>query len=109
MKKKKKKKKKHKKAHQESLGSPHAEGAGTVEKETMAPAQEQAPLASTEEDRLPILLTNQISSLGQQSFRLPEGWKNFNEEEFDMLIKDVLAGTGINKSGLSEGWTTVIT
>ena len=26
-----------------------------------------------------------------------------------MLIKDVLAGAGINKSGLPEGWTTVIT
>ena len=108
-KKKEKKKKKHKKARQESLGSPHAEGAGTVEKETMAPPQEQAPLASTEEDRLPISLTDQISALGQQSFRLPKGWKNFNEEEFDMFIKDVLVGTGINKSELPEGWTTVIT
>ena len=108
-KKKKKKKKKHKKAHQESLGSPHAEGAGTVEKEKMAPPQEQAPLAPTEEDRLPISLTDQIAALGQQSFRLPEGWQNFNGEEFDMLIKDVLAGAGINKSGLPEGWTTVIT
>ena len=75
----------------------------------MAPPQEQAPLASTEEDRLPILLTNRISALGQQSFRLPEGWKNFNKEEFDMLIKDVLAGAAINKSGLPEGWTMVIT
>ena len=108
-KKKEKKKKKHKKARQESLGSPHAEGAGTVEKETMAPPQEQAPLASTEEDRLPISLTDRISALGQQSFWLPEGWKNFNEEEFDLLIKDVLAGAGINKSELPEGWTMVIT
>ena len=75
----------------------------------MAPPQEQAPLASTEEDLLPISLTDRISALGQQSLRLPEGWKNFNEEEFDMLNKDVLAGAGINKSGLPEGWTTVIT
>ena len=63
----------------------------------------------TEEDQLPISLTDRISALGQQSFRLPEGWKNFNEEEFDMLIKDVFAGAGINKSELPEGWTTVIT
>ena len=75
----------------------------------MAPPQEQAPLAPTEEDRLPISLTDRIAALGQQSFRLPEGWQNFNEEEFDMLIKDVLAGAGINKSGLPEGWTMVIT
>ena len=74
----------------------------------MAPPQEQAPLASTEEDRLPISLTDRISVLGQQSFRLLEGWKNFKEEEFDLLIKDVLADTGINKLELPEGWTMVI-
>ena len=74
----------------------------------MAPPQEQAPLASTEEDWLPISLTDRISALGQQSFRLLEGWKNFNEEEFDLLIKDVLADAGINKLELPEGWTMVI-
>ena len=69
----------------------------------MAPPQEQAPLASTEEDRLPISLTDRISALGQQSFRLPKGWKNFNKEEFDMLIKDVLAGAGIKQIGAARG------
>ena len=82
---------------------------GLLKRKKTAPPQEQAPLAPTEEDRLPISLTDRIAALGQQSFRLPEGWQNFNEEEFDMLIKDVLAGAGINKSGLPEGWTMVIT
>ena len=130
-KKKRKKKKKHKKARQESLGSPHAKGAGTVvvegiEKETTAPPPkqgtlastadtepppEQAPLASTadtEEDRWLFSLMDQMSELGQ-SFMLPEGWQNFTEEEFNLLITDALAGAGINKSQLPEGWTTVIT
>ena len=75
---KKEKKKKHKKARHESLGSPHAEGAGSVVAEgipkEMAPPPEQAPLpstADTEEDRWIFSLTDRMSQLGQ-SFKLPE-------------------------------------
>ena len=96
------------------LGSPHAEGAGSVVGEgipkEMASPPEQAPLPSTAdtgEDRWLFSLTDWMSQLGQ-SFKLPKGWQNFTEEEFNLLTTDALAGAGINKLQLPEGWTTVI-
>ena len=75
------------------------------------PPPEQAPLASTAdtepEDWWLFSLTDRMSKLGE-SFKLPEGWQNYNEEEFNLFITDALAATGINKSQLPEGWTTVI-
>ena len=76
------------------------------------PPPEQAPLASTAdtepEDRCLFSLTDRMSELGE-SFKLPEGWQDYNEEEFNLLITDALAAMGINKSQLPEGWTMVIT
>ena len=126
---KKKNKNKNKKACHESLGSPHAEGAGSVvgegiPKETAPPPEqatlpdtadnepppEQAPLPSTAdtgEDQWLFSLTDRMSQLGQ-SFKVPEGWQNFTEEEFNLFSTDALADAGINQSQLPEGWTTVI-
>ena len=97
--KKEKMKKKHKKAHrQESLGSRHAdEGPGTVAVE----------VPQKEEDRWLFSLMDHLEELGI-SCKLPEGWADFQEEEFNLVITDALAAVGIEKSDLPEGWTMVI-
>ena len=106
-----KKKKEKKKKHKKERG---------IEKETVAPAiaststadteppPEQAPLASQPEDRWLLSMTDRMSQLGK-TFKVPEGWQNYNEEEFNLLVTDALAAAGINKSQLPEGWIPVIT
>ena len=75
------------------------------------PPPEQAPLASTAdtepEDWWLFSLKDRMSELGE-SFKLLEGWQNYNKEEFNLFIMDALAAAGINKSQLPEGWTRVI-
>ena len=112
------KKKKKKAAHQqESLGSCCAnEGPGTVdveegvgaprEKLTVTPLPEQAlesPLAPNtvpqqEEDLFLLSLMDRLKELGNSSFKLPKGWADFNEHEFNLVITDALAAVGIEKS-----------
>ena len=81
----------------------------------MTPPPEQAlesPLAPNtvpqkEEEWWLFSLMDRLEELGI-SFKLPEGWADFQEEEFNLVITDALAATGIDKSDLPEGWTTVI-
>ena len=54
-------------------------------------------------------MTDRMSQFGTKTFKFPEGWENCNEEEFNFLVTDALASTGINQSQLPEGWITVIT
>ena len=113
-------KKKKKKAHQqESLGSQHAdEGLGNVaseagvsEKQTPTSPTEQAlesPLVpQKEEDPWLLSITDHLEKLGD-SFKLPEGWADLNEQEFNLVITDALAAAGIKKSDLPEGWMMVV-
>ena len=111
--KKKKEKKKKKKNKKERV----------IETETVAPAvaststadteppPEQAPLASQSEDEWLLSMTDRMSQLGKlgKTFKVPEGWENYNEEELNFMVTDALAAVGINQSQLPEGWIPVIT
>ena len=42
------------------------------------------------------------------SFKLPEGWADFNKKEFNLVITIALATMEIEKLDLPQGWTTVV-
>ena len=93
------------------------------EKETPTPPPEQSqesPLAcftnshgaTKEEDpngqEWLLSLTDRLDAMGPSKFRLPEGWMNFEEEEFSSVVTDALAAAGVHTADLPEGWTTFI-
>ena len=81
----------------------------------MTPSPEQAlesllapnTVPQKEEDSFLFSLTDHLEELGD-SFKLPKGWADFEEEEFKLVIIDALAAIGIEKSDLPEGWTMVV-
>ena len=106
--KKKKEKKKNKKERDIEMETVAPAVASTSTADT-EPPPEQAPLASqSEEDQWLLSMTDRMSQFGK-TFKVPEGWENYNEEEFNFLVTDALAAVGINQSQLPEGWIPVIT
>ena len=71
------------------------------------PPPEQAPLASQPEDQWLLSMTDRMSQF-ETTFKVPEGWENYNKEEFNFFVTDALAAAGINQSQLPEGWIPVI-
>ena len=53
-------------------------------------------------------LTDHLDVIGPSKFKLLEGWADFNDQEFDLVITDTLAAVGIETSDLPEGWMTVV-
>ena len=106
-KKKKKKKKKKERGIETETVAPAVASTSTADTE---PPPGQAPLASqSEEDQWLLSMMDRMSKGGTTFFRVPEGWENYNEEEFNFLVTDALAAVGINQSQLPEGWIPVIT
>ena len=107
-KKEKKKKKKNKKERvietETETVAPAVASTSTADTE---PPPEQAPLASQPEDQWLLSMTDRMSQFGT-TFKVPEGWENYNEEEFNFFVTDALAAVGINQSQLPEGWIPVI-
>ena len=65
--------------------------------------------SKTEDGKWLFSITARLNALDNDPrFRLPEGWQDFDAQQFEFVINDTLAAADINTADLSEGWSTVV-
>ena len=47
--------------------------------------------------------------MGTGSYKLPEGWQDFDEVSYALMLKDALSAVGLEPEDLPSEWATVVT
>ena len=62
-----------------------------------------------EEDQWLFSLTRRLNALGPVPYKLPEGWQDFDEVSYALMINDALCAVGLVPEDLPSEWAAVVT
>ena len=54
-------------------------------------------------------LTKRLDALGPIPYQLPEGWQDFDEVSYTLMLHDALHAVGLEPEDLPSDWSTVVT
>ena len=54
-------------------------------------------------------LTRRLNALGPIPYKLPEGWQDFDENSYTLMLHDALHAVGLEPQDLPSEWSTVVT
>ena len=54
-------------------------------------------------------LTKRLNALGPIPYQLPEGWQDFDEVSYTLMLHDALHAVGLEPEDLPSEWSTVVT
>ena len=96
--------------------TPEFGGAGHGESEhppkSPIPGSSSGGAAVTEvevEDQWLFSLTRRLNALGPVPYKLPEGWQDFDEVSYALMLNDALSAVGLEPEDLPSEWATVVT
>ena len=64
---------------------------------------------SEDEEQWLFSLTRRLEALGPIPYKLPEGWVDFDDTSFTLMLHDALHAVGLEPDDLPSEWTTLVT